>query len=1174
GAAGVDLFSSVSVSQAGAIYALYGSPRRVSVPTSFEVLANQSVTGIGDFLVDNGTGRPEVYTGVSSPGASTLIQFTTIGDGQAGDTLRLLSFPNGASTTQPTVFAPSVTVVGQGSHKTPDGQVGNDSSTSTFRVGGAGKLQAAIEFDLSGLMEAYDDPNDIVSALLSLDATITGLSVDQPSLTLDGRLNNSQDGVSTTGAFFIAGTPETGREIWYTNGTTGQTGQLTDFSPGTSSTQVLHAAVSGDWLFYSTATPPAVWVTGIGISTQQITNALPATTGMVAWQGQALFVAGGNLYKTNVGVGFATYELVRAGVSSTALNHTVLLNNKLFFMSGSTLYVTDGTDAGTIALRTFVAGGDGIPNFSQAVAFNNKIYFAADSDTDAISTNNAQTELWMSDGTVAGTAQVRTFDTVAANPPTLSTVSNPPDTVMLPWINEFHYDNVDPDANESIEIGGPAGYNLTGWSLALYRQSPTPQNYGTINLTGALPSNMRSGFSFRSFAAAGLHDGPAGIALIGPGGFVRQFLSYEGTITATSGPAAGRTSINIGVSEAPTETSQKSLQLSGKLGQFTWQAPAANSQNFPNAGQYFLSPPREFQVVGNRMVFLVEDSLFVSNGTAGGTNFVAQVGAVSNAILRTHVVGSKYYLLHQTDLGNPVYLRVLDLTNPVAPVLSAAIQVSGFTDGLGEVSHHNNQLVFSNSSETQLWSSDGTSRGTQLRVQSSYSSIRHLNALPSGRFMFIGNTSPSESLTTLLVMNPGSFDPVPLNIANSANSTLLVSLLNEEGDGLVTGRDFSVSLPATIIANRTMLTSPIRQRVDFALGNAIRNAIAEGKTRISLRLTSPNTSTQWTIQQPSLTAESGLRITRRPKLVADLLNSHGGVLEEGIQAMDLRHIPAGTYYLKLYQPDVRFSSWEVPYQIEVMPPAQGQVNGSLPDSDRLEGGDGADTLVGGSRLDELFGESGNDIFVGEDFEIRDREQNELFSPIATEDRLNADTANERDPIIVIPDPGLRVQIAQALGIPMTDRHESGLPLFKQFAVDVRASDLAKLTELPPIDPQYVFSLKGLEYATNLVGLNLSGQTIFDLSNLDPALDLNGDPTGLAHLRYLNLNGALLADLSSLGQLRHLRVLMADLPNHSESDVFRIDVYQAYPTVPITGLPEFNSLNHVAVGGGNSLSFTR
>ena len=39
------------------------------------------------------------------------------------------------------------------------------------------------------------------------------------------------------------------------------------------------------------------------------------------------------------------------------------------------------------------------------------------------------------------------------------------------FINEFHYDNAGGDVNEGIELAGPEGTDLAGWSLVLYNGS-------------------------------------------------------------------------------------------------------------------------------------------------------------------------------------------------------------------------------------------------------------------------------------------------------------------------------------------------------------------------------------------------------------------------------------------------------------------------------------------------------------------------------------------------------------------------------------------------------------------------------------------------------------------------------------------------------------------------------
>ena len=158
------------------------------------------------------------------------------------------------------------------------------------------------------------------------------------------------------------------------------------------------------------------------------------------------------------------------------------------------------------------------------------------------------------------------------------------------FINEIHYDNTGTDAGEAIEVAGPAGTNLTGWSLVLYNGAGGAP-YDTKALSGIIP-NQSGGFGTLSFTypVNGIQNGsPDGIALVN-GTTVVQFLSYEGTFTAVGGPANGMLSVDIGVAENGTEPVGQSLRLTGS-GQFyedfTWNAPATASFGAVNQGQTF-----------------------------------------------------------------------------------------------------------------------------------------------------------------------------------------------------------------------------------------------------------------------------------------------------------------------------------------------------------------------------------------------------------------------------------------------------------------------------------------------------------------------------------------------------------------------------------------------------------
>ena len=172
-------------------------------------------------------------------------------------------------------------------------------------------------------------------------------------------------------------------------------------------------------------------------------------------------------------------------------------------------------------------------------------------------------------------------------------VSDPGDlTAPAPvkvWINELHYDNNSSDLNEGIEIAGPAGTALEGWSLVAYNGS-TGVPYKTFPLSGTL-ANQQNGYGTLWFSTPGLQNGePDGVALVSPQNAVVQFLSYEGTFLATEGPAAGMESTDIGVTESPTGNALLSLQLTGNgtsYSAFTWTSGLNASPNAPNPGQTF-----------------------------------------------------------------------------------------------------------------------------------------------------------------------------------------------------------------------------------------------------------------------------------------------------------------------------------------------------------------------------------------------------------------------------------------------------------------------------------------------------------------------------------------------------------------------------------------------------------
>lgn len=240
-----------------------------------------------------------------------------------------------------------------------------------------------------------------------------------------------------------------------------------------------------------------------------------------------------------------------------------------------------------------------------------------------------------------------TFDLTLSNPTGGATITDntgtgtiqnddvPPPGPAEVFINEIHYDTAGSDVGEGIEIAGPAGTDLTGWSLALYNGNGGVV-YSTIALSGVIP-DQDDGFGTLAFLTPAIQNGaPDGVALVGPAGQVVQFLSYEGPLTATNGPAAGLTAIDIGVSEnnAPLGTS---LQAGGNgfiANDFTFQPSQNATFGQVNTGQNF--------VAANPAGTLYVSDASRAEGDDGTTNFtfnVFRVGGSAGAVAAQWGVG-------------------------------------------------------------------------------------------------------------------------------------------------------------------------------------------------------------------------------------------------------------------------------------------------------------------------------------------------------------------------------------------------------------------------------------------------------------------------------------------------------------------------------------------------------
>ncbi|HEY7116497.1 MAG TPA: SdrD B-like domain-containing protein [Tepidisphaeraceae bacterium] len=361
-----------------------------------------------------------------------------------------------------------------------------------------------------------------------------------------------------------------------------------------------------------------------------------------------------------------------------------------------------------------------------------------------------------------------------------------------------------------------------------------------------------------------------------------------------------------------------------------------------------------------------------------------------------------------------------------------------------------------------------------------------------------------------------------LDYANAtivAGQKLSVFVGQVKGNGVVSPTDGSAA--ATLAGERPFgATDASSGVISIDITAAIRAALAAGKTHIMLRLVASSTQVSLDVQRTANTArQTALLVTtaRQHGVVGDLLAPDGTVLARGLSVISLRPFNAGTFLLRVYDPFGAAPS-AIGFTIEMVVPTAGATHADA-DRDQVSGGDGDDTVTGNGGIDRLFGNSGTDSFVGDDVEGIDQQTGELRqTPNATQSSNIA--VPDADPVVTIPDAGLRSAIADALGIGHT-------PAGTGLTRPLLASQLAQIRELDA-SGRGITDLSGLELLANLETLNLARNNISRLSYID-ASNVPHGLVGLSRLRNLDLGFNRLSDsaLPAVAALVSLRQLILD-----------------------------------------------
>lgn len=228
---------------------------------------------------------------------------------------------------------------------------------------------------------------------------------------------------------FEGTTAATGGELYITDGTPGGTQLISDINPGEASSNPSGDFALMNGFIYFFADRPAegreLWRTnGTAAGTTLVKDIVPGTTGSTTAGNSEIFSAGSYLLfaattaasgtelwiSNGTNAGTVLLKEINAGALSSSPNSFYPFNGMILFTAtdaatGTEIWKTDGTAGGTSLLKDINAGpGNSIGGALGAglgyyLIFNNKAFFTA---------NNGTSEaIWATDGTTAGTTLIK-----------------------------------------------------------------------------------------------------------------------------------------------------------------------------------------------------------------------------------------------------------------------------------------------------------------------------------------------------------------------------------------------------------------------------------------------------------------------------------------------------------------------------------------------------------------------------------------------------------------------------------------------------------------------------------------------------------------------------------------------------------------------------------------------
>ncbi|MBX7101523.1 MAG: hypothetical protein K1X89_27665 [Myxococcaceae bacterium] len=599
---------------------------------------------------------------------------------------------------------------------------------------------------------AYFSSSGLPQGLWVTDGTQAGTRLVKPNVVF-------QSAIAFQGKLY-GGAYETpnvnGLEPWVSDGTAAGTHVLVDLCPGSCSGNPLAFAVVGDALYFVSQTNGAHLYKSDGVSAVEVftfdagafgsewpvalRDALVFDVGYTAADRQLWITDGGESRRLgSVSPGWNTpYATGQELVQSAG---------KVFFRGkddthGVELWVTDGTDAGTVMVRDFLPGAPSGMAMRPA-AFDGGVLFWADDGVSGV-------EPWFSDGTPQGTRLVANIAPGDAG----TSAALPFFVTSSGWAYFSADDGV--TGNELWRTDGtPQGTTRVANLNRLQTGAPTNLLAlgGALLFSGATADGgsalMRSdgnGASLLSTLERGLID-PAPqrfVALDGVAYFAAVSARYSTDLWRSAGTPLSTSPLQRLFQSAPQPNSQQPLlaAAAGKVigvgqappyYQLTSYSPSKGIDAGPDGGGLLVSLGGPYYVqelvpsdAGAWALGWAQNGsyigtdLYFTDGTDAGTRRVANampalttfryhltdLGGVAFYLGYTNQTGWQLYRSDGTDAGT------LQLTGTPGSGLSAGAQPAWMTPW-------NGQVVFAGSHPDggrELWRSDGTVAGTRRLV--------------------------------------------------------------------------------------------------------------------------------------------------------------------------------------------------------------------------------------------------------------------------------------------------------------------------------------------------------------------------------------------------------------------------------------------------------------------------